>query len=211
MITTLFVFLCIVLIIISAILFIVLINRILSLMTRWDIEWKDRVLDWYWLKKKQAALRRIEVNKFKLQRLSEVEEIPTPEMLSIVNKITKDVNFVNSYTPKEESEDEKAEPITDEKITMASLICNKIDEMVIMEVQNLLLPLASVGTGIDVRNYADYIQTVATAVQAGLNIGIYKTDTIFKPEYINSYIVKKSAVMVLTTMTSLNKDLPPTT
>ena len=65
-------------------------------------------LDWYWLCKKNAAIRRINVNKYKLSRLAEVEDTPTPEMIAIVDKVSKDVDFVKSYVIEEELEEDIA-------------------------------------------------------------------------------------------------------
>lgn len=197
--------------ILCGILIFTLINTGLKLRDKWKLELKDDFLDWYWLCKKNAAIRRINVNKYKLSRLAEVEDTPTPEMIAIVDKVSKDVDFVKSYVVEEEPEEDIVKPITEECIAITGLICDKIDEMILLEVQNLLLPLASTGNGIDVRNYANYIETVSTAVYNGLNPDVYSANTMFVAEYFNSYIIKKSSVVILTTMTSLNQSLPPTT
>lgn len=185
------------------------IDMLIDLENRWRLELKDRFLDWYWAMRKKFALRRISVNHHKMKRLSDVEGEPTPEMLAIAERIEKDVQFVSSYNTPEPAPEDLAKAITEDDISISTLILNKIDEMIILETENILVPLASVNHNIDVRNYGDHVKSVAESVQKGLNLEIYKTNTIFTPEYINSYIVKKSSVMVLTTMMNLNKQLPP--
>lgn len=189
----------------------ILINHGIKLRDKWNRYLRADFLDWRLERKKKAAERRVNTNIHKLRNLSSIEETPTPEMIALANRISADTALVKSLTEDiiEAEGDISALSVIDDDITLATLICNKIDEMIILETQNVLFPLASTGVAIDVRNLANYVETVATSVQAGLNCNVYNTTTILTPKYINTYIVKKSSVVVLTTMTNLNKDLAP--
>lgn len=193
----------------SVFIFTKILDVTIDLEEKWKTVLKVRFDKWLLLKKQGALLHRINLNRFKLKRLSVVEEVDTPEMLALSSRLEADVELFKTLGGPAKSEMDLAEPVVEDDITLSTLIFDKIDEMIILETQAVLFPLAYTGDAIDVRNYGNYMQTVAKAVQNGLNLGVYKSTTVFKPEYINSYIVKKSSIMILTTMMELNKQLPP--
>lgn len=180
------------------------INRVLNLEQRWQEELRNRASKWLIQCKKKRLLHRIDVNRYKLKRLADVEPFPTPEMVAIVNHIKNDVNAAEAFVEPEPTDMEKAVEVTKTDIELGSQIFDKIDEMILLETQTRLLPIATLGNLIDVRDYGDYVKDVASATKDGLNLGVYKTKMVTTPEYINSYIVKKTTIVVLTTITNLN-------
>lgn len=180
------------------------INRVLNLEQRWQVELRNRVSKWLTQCRKKRLLHRIDVNRYKLKRLADVESFPTPEMIAIANQIKNDVDAAEAFVEPEPTDMEKAVEVTKVDIELGSQIFDKIDEMILLETQAKLIPLATLGNIIDVRNYGDYVEEVASATKDGLNLGVYKTKMATTPEYINSYIVKKTTIVVLTTMTNLN-------